>query len=117
MAAEAAIFDQFASNDVIADKLRKVGFSDVVVIGNGSTRQAEATWNGPDTTAQLDSHLSNVVDFSAGVPASRSTIALEKPNTRLMTPIACSTRARTFDLVRFSPALPHRQHRDGGSDW
>src|SRR5215831_18510103 len=31
-------------------------------------------------------------------PRSRT---LAKPNTRLMTPIACSTLARIFDLVRF----------------
>jgi hypothetical protein len=62
-------FDQFASNDLIADKLTLVGFTDVVVTGSGSTRQAEGTWGGVDTTAQLDPHLTDVVELPAPHPA------------------------------------------------
>lgn len=61
-------FEQFASNDIIAGKLTEYGFSNVVVTGSGSTRQAEATWNGPDTTGQIDSHIQSVVELPAGPP-------------------------------------------------
>jgi Thermolysin metallopeptidase, alpha-helical domain/Thermolysin metallopeptidase, catalytic domain len=60
--------EQFASDDDIANRLKQYGFTDVVVTGSGSTRRAEATWNGADTTAQVDSHLRDVVEVVA--PAS-----------------------------------------------
>lgn len=62
-------FEQFGGNDTVADKIATYGFTNVVVTGSGGTRQAEGTWNGPDTTAQLDAHLSNVVELPAGAPA------------------------------------------------
>jgi kumamolisin len=55
--------EQFASNSLIEDKLSELGFRNVVVTGEGGTRRAEGVWTGPDTTVQLDSHLSNVVDL------------------------------------------------------
>lgn len=59
-------FEQFASNSVIADKLMQVGFTNVDVTGSGGARQAEGTWGGPDTTAQLDPHLTGVVELPPG---------------------------------------------------
>ncbi len=61
-------FEQFATNDMIAGKLTDVGFTEVVVTGGGATRTAEATWNGPDTTAQLDPHLTDIVELPAPTP-------------------------------------------------
>jgi len=58
-------FEQFASNSLIDDKLSELGFRNVVVTGEGGTRRAEGVWTGPDTTVQLDSHLSHVVDLGA----------------------------------------------------
>lgn len=61
--------EQFAGNDFIAKKLIEIGFADVTVSGSAGTRQAEGKWRGPDTTAQLDSHLSQVVELPEGTPA------------------------------------------------
>jgi hypothetical protein len=60
--------EELASNELIADKFRQVGFTDVVVTGSGVTRQAEGTWSGADTTAQLDTHLTNVRELAAPDP-------------------------------------------------
>ena len=62
--------DQFAGNDDIANKLTRYGFVDVVVTGGGSTRRAEATRNGPDTTARNDSHLCDIAEVA--IPAAPS---------------------------------------------
>jgi hypothetical protein len=53
-------FETMASNDTIAAKLTAAGFTNVTVTGSGATRQAEGVWNGPDTTAQIDPHLSGI---------------------------------------------------------
>jgi Subtilase family len=58
-------FEQLASNSLIEDRLTELGFRNVVVTGDGGTRRAEGVWTGPDTTVQLDSHLSHVVDLGA----------------------------------------------------
>jgi hypothetical protein len=57
--------EQFVGNSLIAGTLTQVGFTDVVVTGSGRMRQAEGTWNSPDTTMQLDPHLSDVVELPA----------------------------------------------------
>jgi hypothetical protein len=62
-------FEQFAGNALIAEKLTQVGFTDVVMTGSGSMRQAEGTWSGADTTARLDPHLTHVVELPVPVPA------------------------------------------------
>ena len=59
-------FEQFAGNNLIADKLTQVGFINVEVTGSGGTRQVDGTWDGPDTTAQLDPHLTGVVELPPG---------------------------------------------------
>lgn len=58
-------FEQFASNDQVARRFIQLGFIDVDVTGSGSTRHGEATWNGVDTTASMDSHLRDVVEIPA----------------------------------------------------
>ena len=54
------LLEQLASNETIAAKLRDVGFEDVRVSGQGSTRFAEALWPGPDTNAPLPSQMTSV---------------------------------------------------------
>jgi hypothetical protein len=54
--------EQFANNNDVANQLKQYGFVDVVVTGGGSSRRAEATWNGPKITAQLDSHLRDIAE-------------------------------------------------------
>ena len=56
-------FEQFAGNDLIAGKLRGYGFANVSVTGSGTTRYAEGTWTGSDTTGQLDSHIVSVAEI------------------------------------------------------
>jgi kumamolisin len=55
--------EQLASNPTVTDRLTQIGFRDVTVTGAGGTRQARGLWTGPDTTVQLDPHLTNVIDL------------------------------------------------------
>ena len=71
-------FEQFASNDMVASKLQGVGFSNVAVSGSG-TRIAEGTWTGPDTTAQLDLHIVNVVEILAAPAGGAAMVAAVQP--------------------------------------
>jgi hypothetical protein len=54
--------EQFASNEMIAGRLTQIGFTDVTVTGGGRTRSASGRWTGPDTTVELDPHLSDIVE-------------------------------------------------------
>jgi hypothetical protein len=54
------LFEQLASNEMIAAKFRNAGFEDVHVSGQGSTRQGEALWPGPDTNAALPSQITSI---------------------------------------------------------
>mgnify|MGYP001262291682 CR=1 FL=1 len=54
--------ERWASNDEIAEKLRAVGFSNVTVTGSGWTRVADASWPGPDTTGEMPSQITQVID-------------------------------------------------------
>jgi hypothetical protein len=56
--------ESWASNDTIAEKLRAVGFADVSVTGSGFTRVGEATWPGPDATAEMPSQLAEVKELT-----------------------------------------------------
>jgi hypothetical protein len=81
------IFEPLASNDQVADRLRQVGFTDVVVTGSGPTRHAEATWSGSDMTGPVDPHLRDVVDVStahsiATPDAPAAALAVFRPNSR-----------------------------------
>jgi hypothetical protein len=54
--------ERWASNEMIADKLREAGFTDVTVEGSGGTRQAEALWPISDTTAEMPSQITAVIE-------------------------------------------------------
>lgn len=62
-AIELGLLEQLASNEMIAAKLRNVGFEDVHVSGEGSMRHAEALWPGPDTSAALPSQIASVSEL------------------------------------------------------
>ena len=64
-AIELGLLEQLASNEMIAAKLRNAGFEDVHVSGQGSTRQAEALWPGPDTNATLPSQVTSISEVEA----------------------------------------------------
>jgi hypothetical protein len=57
------LVERLATNDVIADRLRAAGFSEVSVNGSGATRLAEALWPGADTSAELPTQLTEVVEL------------------------------------------------------
>jgi hypothetical protein len=65
------IEQQLATNPMIAGQFAQLGFSDVTVTGNGAIRLAKGVWNGPESTVQLDPHLSKVVDLGK-VPVAAS---------------------------------------------
>jgi hypothetical protein len=54
-------FERFATNAMIASRLQAAGFAEVQVEGEGATRQAQAVWPGPDTTADVPRQ---VIDLS-----------------------------------------------------
>jgi hypothetical protein len=56
------LVERLASNDMIADRLRAAGFTDITVSGLGATRVAEARWPGADATAEMPSQITDVVD-------------------------------------------------------
>ncbi len=51
---------RLSQGETIAAKLRDVGFEDVRVSGQGSTRHSEARWSGSDTRALLPSQITSV---------------------------------------------------------
>lgn len=56
--------ERWAGNDVIVEKLRAAGFSEISVTGSGSTRTAEAVWGGADTTGEMPPQITAVVDVT-----------------------------------------------------
>lgn len=56
-------FERWASNEMIAERLRAAGFAEVTVMGSGGTRAAEAVWPGPDTTGDMPSQISEVIEI------------------------------------------------------
>lgn len=57
------MLESFASNDIIAGRLRTAGFADISVSGAGNTRIAEALWSAADATAELPKQITEVVEL------------------------------------------------------
>jgi hypothetical protein len=55
--------ERWASNEMIADRLRKAGFSEVTVSGMGTTRVAEALWPGADAEGEMPSQVTEVIEI------------------------------------------------------
>jgi hypothetical protein len=55
--------EQFATNDMIAQRLRDAGFTEVSVTGGGHFRQAMALWAHKDATAQIPSQISSIQEL------------------------------------------------------
>lgn len=49
-----------ASNDMVADKFREVGFTNVAVTGSGRTRHAQGLWPHDDAAAEIPSEISQI---------------------------------------------------------
>lgn len=56
--------ESWGGNSTIAGKLIEAGFKDVKVTGGGYRRTGEGTWSKSDTTAEIDSHLSNITEMA-----------------------------------------------------
>ena len=56
------LLERLASNEMIADELRKAGFSDVSITGSGATRIVEARWSKPDATQDMPSQVTEVIE-------------------------------------------------------
>lgn len=54
--------ERLASNDVIADKFRAAGFSDVTVTGEGGTRYAEGVWAVDDLEPSMPPQITEVTE-------------------------------------------------------
>jgi len=57
--------ERLASNDLVAQKFRELGFSDVRVSGKGSTRRAEALWPARDASAEIPTQIKSITEISA----------------------------------------------------
>jgi hypothetical protein len=57
------LVERFATNEIIADRLRTAGFSDISVTGSGASRLAEALWAGADASAELPKQITQVVEL------------------------------------------------------
>jgi hypothetical protein len=57
-------FETWASNGMIEDKFRELGFKDPRVQGSGGKRKGEAVWPGPQQSVPMpiDPHLSDVAE-------------------------------------------------------
>ncbi|HUU66596.1 MAG TPA: hypothetical protein VMW57_04840 [Methyloceanibacter sp.] len=54
------LFQSAASNEIVADKFREVGFTDVVVIGSGRTRAAKGSWPHPAQSADIPDEIREI---------------------------------------------------------
>jgi hypothetical protein len=57
------MLESFASNEMIADRLRAAGFSEVDVEGTGASRSAQAVWANDDATAEMPSQVLSVTEI------------------------------------------------------
>lgn len=54
------LVQSLASNDMVADKFREAGFSDVSVTGSGRKRKATGSWSDEDTTAEIPDEVGHI---------------------------------------------------------
>jgi len=49
-----------ASNEMVADKFREVGFTEIVVTGSGRTRLAQGSWLHAGTSADIPDEVDDI---------------------------------------------------------
>ncbi|MFA5898791.1 MAG: hypothetical protein WC829_06720 [Hyphomicrobium sp.] len=59
------LLERLAGNDVIAERLRDAGFTDVNVTGSGAERLAVALWPSEDATAEMPNQIKAVTEIEA----------------------------------------------------
>jgi hypothetical protein len=57
--------ERLASNQLVAQKFRDLGFSDVQVSGRGSTRSAQALWPAQDASAEIPAQIKTIKEVDA----------------------------------------------------
>jgi len=55
--------EQLATNEMIAQRLRDAGFSEISVKGQGHIRDATALWPLKDATAQIPSQVASIQEI------------------------------------------------------
>lgn len=60
-------WEESVTNEMIAQKLRDVGFSEVKVTGEGHLREVKALWPLRDTTAEIPSQISSIQEIEVTV--------------------------------------------------
>ena len=56
---------RLASNDMVADKFREAGFTDVDVSGSGHERQGQGLWPHDDAAAEVPDEITAVEEIEA----------------------------------------------------
>lgn len=56
-------FESWASNERVQQELETIGFTDVVVTGEGAVRAAEGTWSGADIAVEVPAQISNIEEI------------------------------------------------------
>jgi hypothetical protein len=54
------LLERIASNEMIAQKFRDMGFSEVRVSGRGSTRRADALWPAQEASAEIPAQIKSI---------------------------------------------------------
>jgi hypothetical protein len=57
--------ERLASNEIVAQKFRALGFSDVQVLGRGGTRSARALWPAQDASAEIPAQIKSIEEVEA----------------------------------------------------
>jgi hypothetical protein len=57
------MLQSFASNEMVGDRLRSLGFTEVAVKGQGQTRMAEGLWLLDDAAAPLPPEIIDVTEI------------------------------------------------------
>jgi hypothetical protein len=52
--------ERLASNEIIAQKFRDLGFSDVQVVGRGNRRSVKALWSKEDATGEIPPRIKSI---------------------------------------------------------
>ena len=56
--------ERLASNEIIAQTFRDVGFSEVQVSGQGNTRSADGLWAAADATADIPTRIKSIKELA-----------------------------------------------------
>ena len=54
------LLQSVASNEMVAEKFREAGFTDVIVQGSGRTRVAQGLWPHKDASAEIPDEVTDI---------------------------------------------------------